>query len=105
MKRQSRKPLPSDVTVTIGDLPEEAIALALGRELRESFGSAPEPVPAGWYTTEQWAQKWGYARAYAHRLLAHGVEIGRVEWRKFRVPTETKKAYAMVHYRMKAKAT
>lgn len=73
---------------------------ALGRELRDSFGANPEAVPPGWYTTEQWAQKWGYARAYAHRLLTHGVAIGRVEWRKFRVPTEMKKSYATVHYRM-----
>lgn len=74
-------------------------------ELRESIDSKAEAVPAGWLTVQQWADRWGYTRAHALRLLTHGVRIGRMEFRKFRVATPTRPSYATMHYRPKAKAT
>ena len=75
---------------------------ALLAELRESMDEKAETVPAGWLTVQQWADKWGYTRAHAGRLLAHGVSIGRMEFRKFRVGTPMRPAYAVVHYRPKS---
>jgi hypothetical protein len=55
------------------------------RDLRAAMSGEAEPVPAGWKTRVQWAKEWEISDVRAGVLLSKGVEIGRMEIRKFRI--------------------
>ena len=53
------------------------------RKLR-ALTSQSKTAPDGWYTTEQWAAKWGVADRSARRYLKKGFESGLMEMEMFR---------------------
>lgn len=72
---------------------------ALFAELREGVAERVDQVPDGFLTAMDWGRRWGVTQQHALKLLTHGMRTGRVEYKKFRVPTQQKKGYSMPHYR------
>lgn len=58
---------------------------SLLRDLQSAMHGEAETVPTGWKTSAQWAGEWKLSQDRAGELLRKGMEIGRMEKRKFRI--------------------
>lgn len=67
--------------------------------LAELKAVAQEEVPEGWFTTEQWAEKWGRSASHASLLLRKGLKAGLVELEKYRIERPSGQLYPVPHYR------
>ena len=68
----------------------------LAELLRDLKKCDDESVPKGWYPAKEWAQIWGLSRHHASEYLRKGIEIGRVETRKFRINSRPTPHYRKV---------
>ena len=57
---------------------------------------AKNPPPEGWFTADQWAEKWGMSPRTARGYLSNGVKGGLLEKQFFR-PAESRQA--LPHFR------
>lgn len=55
-------------------------------------------VPAGWFTAQQWADKWGLSLSQASIYLRTGIKQGLVEQARYHVHTG-RGVYPVPHYR------
>lgn len=67
-------------------------------ERLRDLGIKLDKVPANFKTIEQWAKEWECSRSCAWRLIAHGVEVGAMVERRFRIKIGLKSAYKVRHY-------
>lgn len=70
---------------------------ALLAELLALKRGQPDKIPKDHMTCDQWAEKWGFSRHKALRLLQAGVKAGKVKTAKHRIDTG-KKVFPVVHY-------
>jgi len=61
-----------------------------------------DEVPPGYFTTDQWAKKWGIERTRATDLLAYAVSKGHAERKTFRVMCGIKRC-PVAHFRQTKK--
>lgn len=59
---------------------------ALLKRLRATT-TPSDRVPAGWFTSAQWARKWGLSQGQTSEYLRAGRAQGVVACQKFRIPT------------------
>lgn len=67
---------------------------------QEMDSKRAEKVPPGWETSSQIAKKEGLSICHTQKLLAIGIDSGRVEVRKFLLPSP-RGLRGINHYRLK----
>lgn len=67
----------------------------------EAGKTRPDPIPAGWFTVNQYAQAIGRSNKRASELLRLGIENGRIESRKFYIETRGRSVFPVPHYKIK----
>lgn len=88
MPRTNRTKSRQQVGASVNGLLAELLSLKRG---------APDKVPAGHLTCEQWAKVWKMSKHKAFRLLKLGMEKGKVAVAKHRIDTGTK-VHPVAHY-------
>jgi hypothetical protein len=61
----------------------------------------PDEVPPGWFTAAQLSEKVGMSYDWAGRRVGALVKAGKVEVKKFRIPSGQRGIYPVAHYRLK----
>ncbi len=69
------------------------------RQIRNELQNRPQAPDSEWKTARQWGSVWNLCISQTNRMLMIAVENGIMEMRKFRIPTPTRGAYPIPHYR------
>jgi len=65
-----------------------------------SVKSVEDPIPPGFLSVRQWAEKWKLSEVQTQRLLSDGIEGGFVTMKKLRVNVG-RRIYPVPHYSAK----
>ena len=57
---------------------------ALLEILMSEINRSAEKIPKGFYQSEYWQKKWGYANAHTYVVLNRGIKLGVIECKMFR---------------------
>lgn len=69
------------------------------RRIRDELQNRPQVPDSEWKTARQWGNVWGLCISQTNRMLMIACETGIMEMQKFRIPTPTRGAYPIPHYR------
>ena len=61
-------------------------ALKFLAELQAAIAPPPDIPPQGFFSSDQWAEKWRISEVHARRILRLGFKLGKVERIKCRMP-------------------